>query len=151
MRCDPVCEGCMACLPKTEIWTHSHNFLACWLMYANVSSLFLLFWPSFVDGNFGQANVGFHFQIGPKDNNSRELQYSTAKAGIIGLTRTLALEGKKYNVFANVIAPVAGTAMSSTIWSVFHSSYLVHFNFLMFFRRTPEMVEAFKVCLKIKI
>ncbi|KAK2460883.1 hypothetical protein APHAL10511_007353 [Amanita phalloides] len=49
-------------------------------------------------GNFGQAN------------------YSTAKAGIIGLTRTLAIEGKKYNIFANCIAPSAGTAMTQTIW-----------------------------------
>ncbi|KAF9565233.1 multifunctional beta-oxidation protein [Agrocybe pediades] len=49
-------------------------------------------------GNFGQAN------------------YSTAKAGITGLTRTLAIEGKKYNILANVIAPSAGTAMTSTIW-----------------------------------
>ncbi|KAF8623667.1 hypothetical protein AX17_007365 [Amanita inopinata Kibby_2008] len=49
-------------------------------------------------GNFGQAN------------------YSTAKAGIIGLTRTLAIEGKKYGIFANCIAPSAGTAMTSTIW-----------------------------------
>uniref|UniRef100_A0A8H8CKV5 Ketoreductase domain-containing protein n=1 Tax=Psilocybe cubensis TaxID=181762 RepID=A0A8H8CKV5_PSICU len=49
-------------------------------------------------GNFGQAN------------------YSTAKAGITGLTRTLAIEGKKYNILANAIAPSAGTAMTSTIW-----------------------------------
>jgi NAD(P)-dependent dehydrogenase (short-subunit alcohol dehydrogenase family) len=79
-----------------------------------------------VDGNFGQANVGFHFQTGPKHNNNRELQYSTAKAGIIGLTKTLAFEGKKYNILANVIAPIAGTAMSSTVWSVFHSSCSCH-------------------------
>ncbi|KAF5371817.1 hypothetical protein D9615_009555 [Tricholomella constricta] len=59
------------------------------------------------DGNFGQAN------------------YSTAKAGITGLTRTLAIEGKKYNILANVIAPSAGTAMTSTIWP-------------------QEMVDAFK-------
>ncbi|KAF8199567.1 multifunctional beta-oxidation protein [Pholiota molesta] len=52
-------------------------------------------------------------------------QYSTAKAGIIGLTRTLAIEGKKYNILANVIAPSAGTAMTSTIWP-------------------QEMVDAFK-------
>lgn len=62
------------------------------------------------DGNFGQAN------------------YSTAKAGITGLTRTLAIEGKKYNILANAIAPSAGTAMTSTIWP-------------------QEMVDAFKVCL----
>lgn len=48
-------------------------------------------------------------------------QYSTAKAAIIGLTRTLALEGKKYNILANVIAPSAGTAMTSTVWLVSRS------------------------------
>lgn len=50
------------------------------------------------DGNFGQAN------------------YSTAKSAIIGFTRTLAIEGKKYNILANVLAPSAGTAMTQTIW-----------------------------------
>ncbi|KAK7454640.1 hypothetical protein VKT23_011393 [Stygiomarasmius scandens] len=58
-------------------------------------------------GNFGQAN------------------YSTAKAGIMGLTKTLAIEGKKYNILANVIAPSAGTAMTQTVWP-------------------QEMVDAFK-------
>ncbi|KAI0049791.1 peroxisomal hydratase-dehydrogenase-epimerase [Auriscalpium vulgare] len=58
-------------------------------------------------GNFGQAN------------------YSTAKAAIIGLTKTLAFEGKKYNILANVLAPSAGTAMTATIWP-------------------QEMVDAFK-------
>lgn len=56
-----------------------------------------------------------------------QLQYSTAKAGIIGLTRVLAIEGKKYNIIANTIAPIAGTAMSRTIWSVFHSYCLSQF------------------------
>ncbi|KAF8525833.1 multifunctional beta-oxidation protein [Hysterangium stoloniferum] len=50
-------------------------------------------------GNFGQAN------------------YSTAKSAIIGLTRTLAIEGRRYNILANCIAPSAGTAMTSTIWT----------------------------------
>jgi len=45
-------------------------------------------------------------------------QYSTAKAGIIGLTKSLAIEGKKYGILANVIAPSAGTAMTMTIWFV---------------------------------
>jgi multifunctional beta-oxidation protein len=49
-------------------------------------------------GNFGQAN------------------YSAAKSAIIGLTRALAIEGKKYNILANAIAPMAGTAMTMTIW-----------------------------------
>ncbi|KAK0450141.1 multifunctional beta-oxidation protein [Armillaria borealis] len=58
-------------------------------------------------GNFGQAN------------------YSTAKAGIMSLTKTLAFEGRKYNILANVIAPSAGTAMTATVWP-------------------QEMVDAFK-------
>jgi len=50
------------------------------------------------DGNFGQAN------------------YSTAKAAIMGFTKALAVEGRKYNILSNVLAPSAGTAMTQTIW-----------------------------------
>ncbi|TIA93602.1 hypothetical protein E3P99_00010 [Wallemia hederae] len=49
-------------------------------------------------GNFGQAN------------------YSSAKAAIIGLTRTVAIEGEKYGILANAIVPTAGTAMTATVW-----------------------------------
>jgi NAD(P)-dependent dehydrogenase (short-subunit alcohol dehydrogenase family) len=48
-------------------------------------------------GNFGQAN------------------YSSAKMGIVGLTKTLGQEGAKYNIRANVIAPVAKSRMTETI------------------------------------
>ena len=44
------------------------------------------------------------------------LQYSTAKAAILGLTRTLSLEGQRYNILSNCVAPMAGTAMTMTIW-----------------------------------
>ncbi len=48
-------------------------------------------------GNFGQAN------------------YSCAKMGVVGLTQTLALEGAKYNIQVNAIAPLAKTRMSDPV------------------------------------
>ena len=48
-------------------------------------------------GNFGQAN------------------YGAAKMGLVGFTRVLAVEGAKYNVKANAIAPLAYTRMTENL------------------------------------
>jgi NAD(P)-dependent dehydrogenase (short-subunit alcohol dehydrogenase family) len=48
-------------------------------------------------GNFGQAN------------------YSAAKAGIYGFTRTCSMELKKYNVTVNALAPVAYTRLTEDL------------------------------------
>ncbi|GAA5975661.1 hypothetical protein JCM11641_003560 [Rhodosporidiobolus odoratus] len=70
-------------------------------------------WPVFLKQKYGRivgtaSAVGLHGNFG-------QANYSTAKSAIIGLTRTLALEGQKYNILANVIVPNAGTAMTKTI------------------------------------
>lgn len=48
-------------------------------------------------GNFGQAN------------------YAAAKMGLVGLMQTLALEGQRYNVHVNCLAPTAATQMTDDI------------------------------------
>ena len=49
-------------------------------------------------GNFGQSN------------------YGAAKMGLVGFTRVLAAEGRKYNIKANAIAPVAKTRMTEELF-----------------------------------
>jgi NAD(P)-dependent dehydrogenase (short-subunit alcohol dehydrogenase family) len=52
-----------------------------------------------VFGNFGQAN------------------YGAAKMGLVGFMRVLAVEGAKYNIKANSIAPLALTRMTESLFS----------------------------------
>ena len=48
-------------------------------------------------GNFGQAN------------------YSSAKMGLVGLTRTLAIEGERHNIKVNAVSPIARTRMTDQV------------------------------------
>merc|ERR1719446_1352681 len=50
-----------------------------------------------VYGNFGQVN------------------YSTAKSGILGFTKSCALEGAKRNILSNCVCPIAASRMTETV------------------------------------
>ncbi|KAH7884521.1 hypothetical protein F5I97DRAFT_1812245 [Phlebopus sp. FC_14] len=80
-------------------------------------------WPIFQKQKYGRI-VTTCSQVGVYGNFG-QTNYSSAKAAIMGFTKTLAFEGRKYNIIANVIAPSAGTAMTMMIWP-------------------KEMVDAFK-------
>jgi NAD(P)-dependent dehydrogenase (short-subunit alcohol dehydrogenase family) len=54
--------------------------------------------PSGLFGNFGQAN------------------YAAAKMGVIGLMNTLAIEGEKYGIRVNAVAPTAYTRMTADLF-----------------------------------
>ena len=60
--------------------------------FVNISS------PSGIFGNFGQLN------------------YGAAKMGIVGLTNVMAIEGAKYNIKANALAPNATTRMTEALF-----------------------------------
>ncbi|MFI7443742.1 SDR family oxidoreductase [Nonomuraea indica] len=69
--------------------------------------------PAGLFGNFGQAN------------------YSTAKMGLVGLTKTLGIEGARNGIKANAIAPVAWTRMTESLLPAEFEA-----------RFTPERVSA---------
>ena len=48
---------------------------------------------------------------------SARSNYAAAKMAVVGLTETLALEGKKYNIGVNVLAPGAASRLTRTVWS----------------------------------
>jgi NAD(P)-dependent dehydrogenase (short-subunit alcohol dehydrogenase family) len=47
--------------------------------------------------------------------NIGQTNYGAAKMGLVGFTRVLAVEGAKYNIKANAVAPIAATRMTEDI------------------------------------
>jgi NAD(P)-dependent dehydrogenase (short-subunit alcohol dehydrogenase family) len=80
-------------------------------------------------GNFGQAN------------------YAAAKMGLVGLAMTTAIEGAKYGIQANALAPLAHTPMTSGLFGGaiedFHPELVVPMALYLVSERCSETHEIF--------
>jgi NAD(P)-dependent dehydrogenase (short-subunit alcohol dehydrogenase family) len=70
-------------------------------------------WPHMSAGKYGR--VVMTTSVSGTNGNFGQSAYSAAKMGIIGFMNTLAIEGRKNNIFVNSISPAAMTRMTADL------------------------------------
>lgn len=107
-----------------------------------------LAWPVFLEQKYGRIiNVTSTSGI---YGNFGQANYAAAKAGILGMSRTLAIEGAKNNIKVNIVAPHAETAMTATIFSdgeknLFHADQVAPLLVYLSSEQVPVTGEIFEV------
>ncbi|WP_293002255.1 SDR family NAD(P)-dependent oxidoreductase [Mycobacterium sp.] len=70
-------------------------------------------WPHFREQRFGRVVVAT--STSGLFGNFGQANYGAAKMGLVGLVNTLAVEGAKYGITANAVAPLAATRMTQDV------------------------------------